>query len=73
MVKAQLILYWAIIGRLIFSGSIGEWPKVLAPLLLIPALGAVLLLSACSSPIPKAGSSETWIGLKEETPNDLNA
>lgn len=67
------MLYWAIIGRLIFSGSIGGWPKELAPLLLIPALGAVLLLSACASPTPKAGSSEIWIGLKEETPNDPNA
>ena len=45
----------------------------LKPLLLIPALGAVLLLSACAGPIPKADPSEAWIGLKEEAPNDLMA
>ncbi len=43
------------------------------PLLLIPALGAVLLLSACAGPIPKADPSEAWIGLREEAPNDLLA
>ena len=43
------------------------------PLLLIPALGVVLLLSACAGPIPKADPSEAWIGLKEEAPNDLMA
>ena len=47
--------------------------KSLKPLLLIPALGAVLLLSACAGPIPKADPSEAWIGLKEEAPNDLMA
>ncbi|EZI28076.1 hypothetical protein [Pseudomonas extremaustralis] len=45
----------------------------LKPFLLIPALGAVLLLSACAGPIPKADPSEAWIGLKEEAPNDLMA
>lgn len=45
----------------------------LKPLLLIPALGAVLLLSACAGPIPKADPSEAWIGLTEEAPNDLMA
>lgn len=42
-------------------------------LLLMPALCAVLLLSACAAPIPKADPSEAWIGLKEEAPNDLMA
>jgi hypothetical protein len=45
----------------------------LKPLLLIPALSAVLLLSACAGPIPKADPSEAWIGLKEDAPNDLMA
>ena len=47
--------------------------KALKPLLLIPALGAVLLLSACAGPLPKADPSEAWIGLTEEAPNDLMA
>ena len=47
--------------------------KSIKPLLLIPALGAVLLLSACAGPIPKADPSEAWIGLTEEAPNDLMA
>ncbi|KAF1031499.1 MAG: hypothetical protein GAK37_00809 [Pseudomonas sp.] len=45
----------------------------LKPLLLIPALGAVLLLSACAGPLPKADPSQAWIGLQEEAPNDLMA
>ncbi|WP_285421183.1 hypothetical protein [Pseudomonas sp. efr-133-TYG-23] len=45
----------------------------LKPFLLIPALSAVLLLSACAGPMPKADPSEAWIGLKEEAPNDLLA
>lgn len=45
----------------------------LKPLLLIPALSAVLLLSACAGPMPKADPSEAWIGLQEEAPNDLMA
>ena len=45
----------------------------LKPLLLIPALGVVLLLSACAGPIPKADPSEAWIGLTEDAPNDLLA
>jgi len=45
----------------------------LKPLLLIPALSAVLLLSACAGPMPKADPSEAWIGLQEEAPNDLLA
>ncbi|SEB32868.1 hypothetical protein FIV41_33935 [Pseudomonas marginalis] len=43
------------------------------PQFFIPVLGAVLLLSACASPIPKADPSEAWIGLKEEAPNSLMA
>ncbi|WP_348748014.1 hypothetical protein [Pseudomonas rhodesiae] len=45
----------------------------LKPFLLIPALSAVLLLSACAGPMPKADPSEAWISLKEEAPNDLLA
>jgi hypothetical protein len=45
----------------------------LKPLLLIPALGAVLLLSACAGPMPQPDPSEAWIGLQEEAPNDLLA
>lgn len=45
----------------------------LKPLLLIPALSVVLLLSACAGPMPKADPSEAWIGLQEEAPNDLMA
>ena len=40
--------------------------KTFKPLLLIPALGLVLLLSACAGPMPKADPSEAWIGLQEE-------
>ncbi len=43
------------------------------PLLLMPALCAVLLLSACAGLIPQADPIETWIGLKGEAPNDLMA
>ncbi|AZE84661.1 lipoprotein, putative [Pseudomonas orientalis] len=42
-------------------------------LLLIPTLAAVVLLSACAGPMPKADPSQAWIGLKEEAPNDLLA
>ena len=45
----------------------------LKPLLLIPALSVVLLLSACAGPMPKADPSEACIGLQEEAPNDLMA
>jgi len=45
----------------------------LKPLLLIPALSAVLLLSACAGPMPQLDPSEAWIGLQEEAPNDLMA
>ncbi|MGY2291151.1 PA0061/PA0062 family lipoprotein [Pseudomonas sp. SDO528_S397] len=45
----------------------------LKPLLLIPALSAVLLLSACAGPLPQPDPSEAWIGLREEAPNDLLA
>jgi len=40
----------------------------LKPLLLVPVLGFVCLLSACAGPIPKADPSEAWIGLQEEAP-----
>ena len=43
------------------------------PLLLIPALGLVLLLSACAGPMPKQDPSEAWIGFKEEGNSDLMA
>lgn len=44
------------------------------PLLLIPALSLVLLLSACAGPMPKADPSEAWISLEEEEgPSDLMA
>lgn len=45
----------------------------LKPLLLIPALGLVCLLSACAGPMPKADPNQAWIGLQEEAPNDLLA
>ena len=45
----------------------------LKPLLLVPVLGFVCLLSACAGPIPKADPSQAWIGLQEEAPNDLMA
>ena len=45
----------------------------LKPLLVIPSLSLVLLLSACAGPIPKQDPSEAWIGLKEEGNSDLMA
>jgi hypothetical protein len=42
-------------------------------LLLVPMLGLVGLLSACAGPMPKADPHEAWIGLQEETQNDLLA
>ncbi|WOE82155.1 hypothetical protein RZO07_13365 [Pseudomonas protegens] len=45
----------------------------LKPLLLIPALGLVCLLSACAGPMPQPDPSQAWIGLQEEAPNDLMA
>ena len=43
------------------------------PLLLIPSLGMVLLLSACAGPMPQQDPSEAWISLKEEGNSDLMA
>ncbi|AZD15325.1 hypothetical protein PUP66_12975 [Pseudomonas chlororaphis] len=43
------------------------------PLLLIPALSLVLLLSACAGPMPKADPNEAWISLEEEGSSDLLA
>lgn len=43
------------------------------PLLLIPMLSLVALLSACAGPMPQPDPSEAWIGLQEEAPNDLLA
>jgi len=45
----------------------------LKPLLLIPSLSLVLLLSACAGPMPKQDPGEAWIGLKEEGNSDLMA
>ena len=36
------------------------------PLLLIPSLGMVLLLSACAGPMPQQDPSEAWISLKKK-------
>ncbi|MEO6677837.1 MAG: hypothetical protein ABIO21_10710 [Pseudomonas sp.] len=35
------------------------------PLLMLPGLGLVCLLSACAGPEPKADPSEAWIGLQQ--------
>ncbi|MGN7741018.1 PA0061/PA0062 family lipoprotein [Pseudomonas sp. 22526] len=43
------------------------------PLLLIPALSLVLLLSACAGPMPQPDPKEAWISLEEEGPSDLMA
>ena len=43
------------------------------PLLLIPSLSLVLLLSACAGPMPKQDPAQAWIGLKEEGTSDLMA
>lgn len=45
----------------------------LKPLLLIPSLGLVLLLSACAGPMPRQDPGEAWIDLKEEGNSDLMA
>ncbi|MFZ4962679.1 hypothetical protein ACL9RJ_00300 [Pseudomonas sp. Mn2068] len=45
----------------------------LKPLMLLPTLGLAFLLSACAGPMPKADPSQAWIGLQQETPNDLLA
>ena len=43
------------------------------PLLLIPSLSLVLLLSACAGPMPKQDPAQAWIDLKEEGTSDLMA
>ncbi|NWA28493.1 hypothetical protein HX870_26810 [Pseudomonas gingeri] len=45
----------------------------LKPLMLIPTLGLVCLLSACAGPVPKADPSEAWIGLGQGSTDDLLA
>ncbi|MGF6114016.1 hypothetical protein HKK52_13045 [Pseudomonas sp. ADAK2] len=45
----------------------------LKPLLLIPGLSLVCLLSACAGPMPKPDPGMAWIGLQEEAPNDMLA
>ncbi|MGA8136400.1 MAG: hypothetical protein WCA48_19950 [Pseudomonas gingeri] len=45
----------------------------LKPLMLISTLGLVCLLSACAAPVPKADTSEAWIGLGQESSDDLLA
>ncbi|BCQ61521.1 hypothetical protein PBOI14_32710 [Pseudomonas sp. Boi14] len=45
----------------------------LKPLLLLPGLGLVCLLSACAGPLPKADPQQAWIDLAPESPNDLLA
>src|SRR5471032_1044016 len=45
----------------------------LKPLLLVPGLSLVCLLSACAGPVPKADPSEAWIGLKQPNSADLVA
>ena len=45
----------------------------LKPLMLIPTLGLVCLLSACAGPVPKADPSQAWIGLQGESSDDLLA
>jgi len=45
----------------------------LKPLLLIPSLGLVCLLSACVGPMPKADPSEAFIGLEQPASADLLA
>jgi len=43
------------------------------PLLLIPTLSLVLLLSACAGPMPQPDPRQAWISLEEEGPSDLMA
>jgi hypothetical protein len=43
------------------------------PLLLIPSLSLVCLLSACAGPMPKADPSEAFIGLEQPGSDDLLA
>ncbi|KPN92237.1 hypothetical protein [Pseudomonas nunensis] len=45
----------------------------LKQLLLIPGLSVVCLLSACAGPMPKPDPGLAWIGLQEESPNDMLA
>lgn len=45
----------------------------LKPLLLIPSLGLVCLLSACAGPIPKSDPSEAWISLQQQSNTDVLA
>ncbi|MEB0223930.1 hypothetical protein [Pseudomonas sp. 10S4] len=45
----------------------------LKPLLLIPTLSLVCLLSACAGPMPKADPSEAWIGMDQPASADLLA
>lgn len=45
----------------------------LKPLLLIPGLSLICLLSACAGPMPKADPSEAWIGLEQPSSADLLA
>lgn len=45
----------------------------LKPLLLLPGLSLVCLLSACAGPLPKTDPNQAWIGLQAESPNDLLA
>lgn len=45
----------------------------LKPLLLIPSLGLVCLLSACAGPIPKSDSSEARIDLQQQSNINLLA
>ena len=47
--------------------------KTFKPLLLIPALGLVMLLSACAGPMPKQDPIEACIGFKEERNSDFAA
>ncbi|RON53364.1 hypothetical protein BK666_00980 [Pseudomonas frederiksbergensis] len=43
------------------------------PLLLLPGLGLMCLLSACAGPMPKADPSEAFIGLEQPGSADLLA
>lgn len=43
------------------------------PLLMLPGLGLVCLLSACAGPMPKADPSEAFIGLEQPGSADLLA
>ena len=41
----------------------------LKPLLLLPGLGLVCLLSACAGPLPKADPQQAWICLLYTSPS----